>query len=305
MTRLRTRLCLIAAGLLFGGCAPEDRHQIRVEARSDAAFASWRAKVDPRFRLDDWREFDAILQELRLEIMAKRQASGHDAIEAALRTLIDGRTFGEVLRRGYEAKSVRVDRERADLQQVLHTNAWLVTKPGDRSSSDYLAGLRERQQRRLAGVLADQAAAEKRIVELGGKVPAPSRAAEAPPADPPPLSAAEGRQHFAAMLGETRTTALLRLGSAPLTIDREGAGLPEDERAEFLQRRATAAAAGRITLAVRLHDRWWTYEGPAAGPELPAFVTAHFTTADREEVTRQWQDLQAELWARRSALAGK
>ena len=300
---LRRALLLVITGLslLGSGCLRSDPHQIRIVAKSAWAFGNWRSREAGSLTLDQWREFDAMIQEIRLRIMGERKATGSVAIDQAMRERIDGRTVGEALRLGCEAKQLRFDRLRVELQQAVHANAWLVTRPGDRESAEYIADFRQRQLQRLDGIVAEFAATEKRLVELDGSPLPPGRAAAMPAVSPAPLSRTEARQHIAQMFQEKRGAAQFKFGPYPLKIDREGAGMPEAERATFLRQRAEAEGAGRVVIPVWLKPRWWLYEGAERSPQFPAFVTANLSAADRREIAGWWQDLQAEIWARRAA----
>lgn len=297
----RLLLPLVLLLLSAAGCTRVEPAQTPVVARSASAFSLWRSRVADRFTRDEWKEFDAVLQELRLQIMGDRAATGSEAIEAELHRRIDGHTFQAVLKRGLEAKQLRLDGMRVGLQQALETNAWLVTKPGDGGSAQYLAELRARQQQRLAGVLGELAATDARLVALGGNALPPSRAAAAPATSPAPLARAEARRQITAMIEESRTSAQMIHGLWPLQIDRDGASMTEEERADFQSQRAAAEADGQVAIPVRLRGRWWIFVAKPATPEFPTFVTENLTAVDRQEITAQWLELQAELWARRSA----
>jgi hypothetical protein len=114
-------------------------------------------------RSDEWREFDAMLQELRLRIMADREASGHDAIEAALRSKIHGATFRDVVVMGHRAKSARLTTEREAVRKVLQGNAW---------KSVYLKDVafehaRADQEKRLLAIDEEMRTIKRRLAELG------------------------------------------------------------------------------------------------------------------------------------------
>ena len=261
----RVFVSLGVAGVALGvsGCTRTEPHLTPVVATSDQAMASWRSRVDGRFTLDEWREFDAMIQEVRLRVRSEGEATGHDPIEDAMHRRVHGRTFRDVLKLGYESRLQRLEQDRIAMQQVLHTNSWLVTKPGDRESPRYLEGLRQRQQQRLDSILAEMETANQRLIALGGKWQPAVVAAVESPATPFPLKREDGRREIAAMIGEIRGAALMKFGAWPLSIDRDGARLPDDERAAFMRQRAAAEAEGRKMVPVRLKGRWWIYEGTA------------------------------------------
>jgi hypothetical protein len=104
-----------------------------------------------------------MLQELRLRIMADREATGHDAIEAALRSKINGTTFRDVIVMGLRAKMARLGVEREAVRKVLQRNAW---------SSVYLKDVafehaRADQEKRLLAIDAEVDAAKRKLKLLG------------------------------------------------------------------------------------------------------------------------------------------
>ena len=141
--------------------------------------------MNDRLSAEQWREFDAMIQEIKLRVMADKEATGSEGVEAAMRGRIHGRTFQEVLAMGYEFKLQRLEADRVELARAMDMNAQLITKPGDKASADPLETLRQRQQARLDRLIAEIAELERRLKDLGG----PRGAADAPPDAPPlPLS---------------------------------------------------------------------------------------------------------------------
>jgi hypothetical protein len=298
-------LLLAVAIAAVAGCERADPHASLVEATSGSGLGRWRIQAGERFTREEWREFDAALQELRLRVMAERQASGSEAVQEAMCSRINGLTFREVLVLGHEATLLRLRPVRDELKRAVDTNALLVTKPGDRASASYLENLSARQTERLEKIDAEIALARRRLVELGAAKPEDASGADeikkSSDAAPPALTRAAAMEHVAQMIHEQREAGRLKFGAWPVKLDRVGSSLPDRERADFTKRRAAAAANGRVAIAVRLRNRWWIYEGAAESPSFSGSVTANLTGVDRRAIDEMWWSLQAELWARREA----
>ncbi len=287
--------------LAFGlaACGPTDPLAGTIDAKSDSSWTRWQQRNTGGFSPELAKEFAAALQDVRLAIMAERAASGREGIEEELRRRLDGKTVREVLILGYTGRRKRLAVEEAELHLVRQANGWLVTKPGDATSARSLGTLRERQERRAETLAAEMAGAAKRLTELGATpepIPTPEKATGV---TAKPLTRTEARAELASMLEDLQSAAALKHGSWPVKIDRTGAALPAEEQAAFRERLQTATAAGRVLLAVRIKDQWLRYEAAAAGPELPAPVTASLTEEDRKNFLLQWHAVQAEVWARR------
>jgi hypothetical protein len=303
---LRSTLVLVGMCLvvMMAGCSRGDPHLQPIDAHSDSAFAMWRMNAADHFTTDEWREFDAALQELRLEIMGGRDASGREAIEELLRARVNGHSYRDILVRAYRAKLQRLRPTRQALKSAVDGNALLVTKPGDTDSAKHLEELGARQQERLAKLDAEIDATEQRLIALGALSAAElaeqnaTRSREVAPAA---LSREEALAQIKSMMEEHRAVMLMKFAPWPVKIDHDGATLAGAARDEFREHRAAAATNGHVVIAVRLRSRWWIYDAP---PEMPTFSRAamtNLTEDDRREIMTKWLDLQAELWARQQA----
>lgn len=304
------RPCFAAALALVwftSGCNRADPHTVAIDASTPQRLASWRENHYERLPQQEWKEFADALQEIRLRVMADRQASGSAAVEDAMCSRVNGHSFSEVLIMGYETKLARLDPMHSELRKTLDQNAMLVTKPGDRQSAQYLEGLRARQAERMKKVDDEIDAAEKRLAELdASKWKAKSeerRAARAKEVAAPGMSREDARTQFTDLIQERRDAALLKYGAWPAKLDRDGASLPERERTDFMAKRAAAAQNGHVVVAICLRDRWWIYDEQPQTPNFPAAALANLTEADRAELNDKWTNLQAELWAREMASA--
>lgn len=299
------RICLfvfLLTGLLVS-CQRGDPQARPLEAANPGRLATWRMKMAESFRPEEWREFDAALQEIRLRIMADREASGSEAIEAALCRRIDGRTFREVLILGDENKLARLDPVRRELKSAIDGNAKLVTKPGDDASAKYLDGYRARQEERLTKVDAEIAEAEQRLAAIGGPEWA-AKIAERQKTTAHAVAAAvlsrdEALDEIKTLLRAQHDAALLKYGGWPIKIERSAAGVPEENRADFVARQTAAATNGHVVLAMHLRERWWIYDDTTPPPTFSSSVLTNLTEADRQQIAEWWQNFHGELWARR------
>ena len=118
-------------------------------------------------RIEEWREFDAMLQELRLQIMANREATGHDAIEAALRSKIHGASFREVLIIGLQARLRRLAPEREAVRRVMNANARNAGVLGKFESTAEFEAARNQQEKRLLALDEEIRITKKRLADFG------------------------------------------------------------------------------------------------------------------------------------------
>jgi hypothetical protein len=157
---------VLIALVVFAGCQRADPRFEPVTAASPSAFSRWRSMASDRIKAPEWREFDAVLQEIRLRVTAEKQASGSEAVEAAMRSRIDGLLFRDVLILGHEAKLQRIEPERSEVQLAMQVNIRRASfERGTESGAD-IERIRERQEKRLKDLDAQIAAAKARIAEL-------------------------------------------------------------------------------------------------------------------------------------------
>ena len=171
---------LVALVLATTGCQKKDPRLEPVKSSSPSAFGRWRTMASEAIKAEEWREFDALLQELRLRVTAEKRGSGTEAVEAAMRADIDGKTFREVLLMGYEARLKRVVPERREVNMAMEENIRraMNEKSGTTTAGD-IQRMRERQDKRLKDLDAEIAQAQARIAELRTQLGLPS-APEAP-----------------------------------------------------------------------------------------------------------------------------
>ena len=297
---MRALPMVVCLSLVCAGCTRVDPLHTPVAAADPAALSEWQRRVASRFLPGLQQEFADALQEIRFSITAQQEATGHDAIASALCKHIDGRTVNEVVLTGCELKLQRLEAERSELRRVMHTNTQLLTKPGDRVGAEYLDRIRGQQQKRLDAIDAEMQVSERRVAAHGGTVR--SRRADAKAsASSDAVSRDEALKQIAVLLQERRDARVLRYGAWPVKIDREGKRLDETERSEFRAKQAATESGGRLVIPVGIKGHWLFFEGPNEAPQLPGFILANLTETDRRKFKDDWVNLEAELWARKSA----
>ncbi len=156
----------VGLALLLGGCQPRELAERVVTARSPIVFSIWQSRwaadAPPELR----RTFEAALQDIRLQIMADREASGSEAVDAALRAKIDGRPVREVWQLGCESRLRRLRPQLAELERVIALNSLLQTRPGDDASEKYLVEVYRKQSARLEELSREIQAAEAELAPL-------------------------------------------------------------------------------------------------------------------------------------------
>lgn len=160
-------LVLLVVGLIGAGCQKKDPRTEPVKSGSPSAFARWRTMASGEIKAEEWREFDALLQEIRLRVTAEKRASGSEAVEAVMRADIDGKTFREVLLMGYEARLKRVVPERGEVKMAMDENIRraMAERSGTTTAGD-IQRMRERQDKRLKELDAEIAHAREQAAGL-------------------------------------------------------------------------------------------------------------------------------------------
>ncbi|HUR59418.1 MAG TPA: hypothetical protein VM029_17005 [Opitutaceae bacterium] len=151
-------------------CQRTARYDEKVTAETAADFGRWQRDVQGSFKPAEWAEFEAALQDIKVRIIAHKEASGAAGVNDALRPKIHGRTVRDVLRQGYEAKLWRLNVELTELEKMIKGNATLQTNPGDSASSDYLARKLRDQADRFRKVEEEIRAAEEAVKGLAARV---------------------------------------------------------------------------------------------------------------------------------------
>jgi hypothetical protein len=153
-------------GLVCAACQRTPLLETKVEAGNSHAFSRWQTQHREEFSAAAWSEWEAALQDIKVRIIALREASGTEAVNEALLPKVDGRTVRAVLRQGWEARLWRLNVEREELEKNIAGNSTLRTNPGDTESATYLQRKLQEQKARLERAKADIAQAEARLKEL-------------------------------------------------------------------------------------------------------------------------------------------
>lgn len=141
-------LLLLALGLLTA-CQRTPLLDRSVTAENTAAFGSWQRANRGDFTPEGWTEFEAIQQDIKVRIIALKEASGTEAVNEAMLAKINGRSVRAVLQQGLEARLWRLNVEREEFEKMLQGNSTLRTREGDTASADYLKRKRAEQEERL------------------------------------------------------------------------------------------------------------------------------------------------------------
>jgi hypothetical protein len=186
----RAAWALVTLALVACQRDPLDR---TVSASSPTAFAVWRSGIDSESGPELRRQVNDALLEIRLKVAGDREiqrlagakpSADAGSVDDAVRAKVQGRPLREVLQLGYELRVARLASELAGLQDAMHRNAGLVTRPGDVESRQHLEGLRDRQAGRVEQYKAELAAAERELKPLMAVT-----GRRMTPADEPPLGA--------------------------------------------------------------------------------------------------------------------
>jgi hypothetical protein len=121
-----------------------------VEADTPINFAMWRSKHGYDLTPKEWTLFDQAIEELKLKIMLEGQASGSEAVDAALRASIDGMKLGEAMQSGLQLRVKRLSADKSLLEESLVANSHLKLKPGNEEKARMLADKIQEQSDRLA-----------------------------------------------------------------------------------------------------------------------------------------------------------
>jgi hypothetical protein len=173
---VRILLCALAC-LAAAGCGPKDPLDAKVDAGDGLAFSMWRSGAEHDLAPQQVIDLDRSVQEIKFHIMAAGAASGGDAVDAAMRQIVNGLTVRQLLQKGLGWELDRAEAERNALETGMRQNALMTTRPGDTDSAEYLVALKERQTARLRAATDEVNHVRERLAAAGGVVPpAPSPA---------------------------------------------------------------------------------------------------------------------------------
>ena len=292
------RLSLIALALLLAvaGCKPSDPLTAKISADDSTDLFRWQRDITGSLIPELKRQMEGALQEIRLDIQFRGEASGHDPIEAALCKRVNRLTLKDALLLGTQLKWRRLAGEREDLQKVVNTNSRLVTKPGDMAAAADLDLYRGKHIQRLENTIRDLAATEKDYAALGGQVS--SLTLGIATTKPVAVTHEEALKQMAEMIEGRRNGAAFNYGQWPVKIDWTGAMLEGEKRAEFEAKKSVNGRGVQVVIPVRIKATWLLFEAPDQAPGLPDDVKAVLSADELVKFKRDWLELEAEIWAR-------
>jgi hypothetical protein len=288
--------CCALLLLAAPACTRTPIEDSKITAADTTEFFRWKRDAMNALSPERQRQLESTIEELRLDIMFKREASGHDAIEAAVCQRLNNLTVKQALLLGAQTKWQRLAAERDDLQRVINANAHLITKPGDETAALDLGEFRAKQQQRLDADARELPALEREIHELGG--PPPVFQSTTPATQPTAVTRAEALRQIDDLLQSRRNSAAGRYGPWPVKIDWEGTKLEGALRAEFLAKKSAGGGNGKVVIPVRLKNHWLLFEAPDQAPVLPEDVRAQLSAGEVGKFKHDWLEVEAELWAR-------
>jgi hypothetical protein len=159
---------VLLAGFCVTGCHPANLLDEEVEARTSFGFVMWRGHMAKKQTRQQRQELDDAIQELSFGVMTYTNATGSDPIDGAVRAEINGSTLRGLLLKGYEAKRLRIGREKAHLAYDVEETSRIWSHLEKSDSAVYLAQARQRQIDRLKEITADLEFINKRLDELEG-----------------------------------------------------------------------------------------------------------------------------------------
>lgn len=122
--RLAPPLFILAASLLLvlAGCARTPPLQRPIDAETPMALTLWRAGMVHELTPEEWRWFDVVVQEYKLEFMRAGQATGAAALDDAVRRALHGRPLADVMREGLQRWLQRKTAERDEMTTAFERN---------------------------------------------------------------------------------------------------------------------------------------------------------------------------------------
>lgn len=165
MTSMKALVILMLV-LVVAGCSRNSPYERTVNAKSQMELSLWRSKVGRELSPREWRLFDRTLEELRLQVMIEKKASGSEAIGKAVFAQIDGQRLYDVMNTGLTRRVERIAAEKEEFDELYGRVERVRTLPGDDESADYLASVRRNHTEKKARLEADLAEAKQDLADL-------------------------------------------------------------------------------------------------------------------------------------------
>ncbi len=159
-------LFAICALILSAGCSQPDPRTMPITAATPEDFAEWKNTAVQKITGPEMHEFESCVNEIRMGIMQRREATGAGPIAQKLCGYIDGKTMREVIVMGHNATIAWVTKEIAFQRANIAKTEEALRGPGSDSAKqglrDYLATANDN----VAKLEARLAKAKARLAEL-------------------------------------------------------------------------------------------------------------------------------------------
>lgn len=160
------KVCAVfAMVLIVAGCS-RSPYERTVNAQSQMELALWRSKIGRELSPREWRLFDRALEEMRLQVMIERKASGSEDIGKVVFAQINGQQLHDVIHTGLSQRLKRIATEKAEFDEIYDRVVRLRTNPGDDESADYLASVRRTHAEKKSRMEDDLAEAQQDLADL-------------------------------------------------------------------------------------------------------------------------------------------
>lgn len=156
--------------LVLAGCARTPPFRQPVEAETPMALTLWRSRLAQKLTPEEWRWFDAVVQEHKLRLMQAGAAGGSAGLDDSVRRQIHGRPLAEVMSEGLQLLRDRKTAELAEMREAHTRNEG--KRRFIKENEDLLRDLEFHQTellRKIARVEADIDATEDAIQSLSAK----------------------------------------------------------------------------------------------------------------------------------------
>ena len=166
--RLPSVMVLLA---LFAGCAkPPDLAHTVVQAGSADELAAFRADLGNRFTADQLKDFDTATKELQLDAMNQGVKAAADR-ETAMLQAINGKSVGQALIAGWQARHRRLEGETKQISELLTFDLKARDKAvtEGRSPSAAVETHIQNEQEILARLQRDLAATDQQLAAWGAR----------------------------------------------------------------------------------------------------------------------------------------
>ena len=163
---------IATAVLFFAACSPSpppDPRTTPISAATPADFTAWKNAAYEKFSPAERDEFDRCINEIRLGIRMRNEASGDAAVAQALCNRITGKTVREVLIMSYTAEAEWIPKELERQRTTLAKTDAVLDGPGSDGSKVGARAFRVAVVDAIDKLEARLAKAKARLEELQAK----------------------------------------------------------------------------------------------------------------------------------------